>query len=70
MDIAKAVRDAAKTKGLSQADICRATGMSDSYMSQLFNGRIPDPKASSVYKIAHALNMTVDELLELAEIAQ
>jgi len=68
MDIAKAVRDVAKEQELTQAEICKKTGMTSSYISQLFNGRIPDPKASNIYKIAHALNMTVDELLERAEI--
>lgn len=68
MDIAKAIRQRAKECDMTQADICKVTGISDSYMSLMFNGKIADPKASNIYKIAHALNMTVDELLERAEI--
>lgn len=68
MDIAKAIRDRAEELNVSQADLCRATGMSRAYMSQLFSGKIPDPKASNVYKIAHALGLSVDDLLERSHV--
>lgn len=41
--------------------------MSDAHVSQIFSGKIRDPKASVIYKIAHAVGITVDELIEIAE---
>ena len=66
MDIARAIRESAAKRNMTQADICRKTDISDSYMSLLFNGKIADPKASTVYRISHALEMSVDELINLA----
>lgn len=66
MNIAIAVRTVAQAKDMTQADICKASGLSDSYMSQLFSGKIPDPKTSTIYKVCTALGVTVDYLLELA----
>lgn len=68
MDIAKALRDALDEKHMTQADLRKQTGMSSAYISMLLNGKIPDPKASNMYKIAHALDMTVDELLERSDV--
>lgn len=67
MQLARALNEVAASKGMRQADICRATGLADAHVSQIFSGKIKDPKASIVYKIAHAMGVTVDEVLELAD---
>lgn len=67
MQLSKALKTIAASKGIKQADICRSTGMSDAHISQIFSGKIRDPKASVIYKIAHSMDVTVDELIELAE---
>lgn len=67
MQLSRALKEIAEEKGIKQADICRATGLSDAHISQMFSGKIKDPKASIIYKVAHALGVTVDELIELSE---
>lgn len=67
MQLSTALKEIAASKGIKQADICRATGLSDAHVSQIFSGKIRDPKASVIYKIAHAVGITVDELIEIAE---
>lgn len=67
MQLSRALNDYLADKGLKQADVCRASGLSDAHVSQIFSGKIKDPKASIVYKIAKAMGITVDELVERAE---
>ena len=67
MQLSRALNDYLSELGVKPADICRASGLSDAHVSQIFSGKIKDPKASSVYKIAHAMGITVDELLERSE---
>lgn len=67
MELSRALNEIASRNGYRQADICKATGISDAHISQIFSGKIKDPKASIVYKIAHAMNSTVDEIVELAQ---
>lgn len=67
MQLSRALKTIAASKGIKQADICRSTGLSDAHISQIFSGKIRDPKASVIYKISHAMGVTVDELLELAD---
>ncbi len=67
MQLSRALNDYLDELGLKQADICRASGMSDAHVSQIFSGKIKDPKASVVYKIARAMGVSVDELLDRAE---
>ena len=67
MQLDQALKTIAASKGIKQADICRSTGLSDAHISQIFSGKIRDPKASVVYKIAHAIGVTVDDLLTLAD---
>lgn len=67
MQLSRALIDYLGERSMKQADVCRASGLSDAHVSQIFSGKIKDPKASIVYKIAHAMGITVDELLERAE---
>lgn len=66
MNIGTACKLIAKSKRISAAEISRNTGISQSYLSMLFNGRIDDPQVKRLYLIAHELGMTVDDLVTYA----
>ena len=65
MTFAEALRAAMADKGLKQADICQATGLSDAYVSMLVNGKIEDPKWSKAELVITALGMSLDEFSQL-----
>ena len=65
MTFAEALRAAMKQKDLKQVDICRATGLSDAYVSMLVGGKIDDPKWSKAVIIIQALGLTLDEFSQL-----
>ena len=67
MNIGLACKQIAKQKRISAAEISRNTGIGQSYLSMLFNGKIEDPQVKKLYLIAHELGMTVDELIEFAD---
>jgi transcriptional regulator with XRE-family HTH domain len=67
MNIGVACKRIAKEKRISAAEISRTTGISQSYLSMLFNGKIDDPQVKRLYLIAHVLDMTVDELVVYSE---
>ena len=50
-------------KGMSQGDICRATGMDRGYISRVESG-FKNPTVSNLEKIAKALGVAPDELLK------
>lgn len=57
------LRKIREAKGISQADICRITGMDRGYISRVENGT-RNPTISNLEKIAKALGVTPDELLK------
>lgn len=63
------LRELAQRAGKTQAQVCRETGLSSSYVSQLFGGRVEDPMASRLYLVAHALGATVDDVIAMVEAA-
>lgn len=67
MQLSRALNDYLEGLDMKQADVCRASGMSDAHVSQIFSGKIKAPKASVIYKIAHAMGISVDALLDRAE---
>ena len=67
MQLSRALNDYLEELDMKQADVCRASGMSDAHVSQIFSGKIKDPKASVIYKIVHAMGISVDALLDRAE---
>jgi len=50
-------------KGMSQGDICRASGMDRGYISRVESGQ-KNPTISNLEKIAKALKISPDELLK------
>lgn len=67
MNIGTACKQIAKSKRISAAEISRNTGIAQSYLSMLFNGKIDDPQVRRIYLICRELGITVDELIEYAE---
>jgi len=66
MNIGTVCKLLAKERRISAAEISRNTGISESYLSMFFNGRIDDPQVKRVWLIAHELGMTVDEIITYA----
>lgn len=66
MNIGIACKQIAKSKRISAAEISRETGIGQSYLSMLFNGRIEDPQIKRIYLISHALGMSIDEVVSYA----
>jgi len=66
MNIGTACKLIAKEKRISAAEISRNTGIGQSYLSMLFNGKIDDPQVKRLFLIAHELDMTVDDLVRYA----
>ncbi len=67
MNIGSACKIIAKNKRISAAEISRNTGIAQSYLSMLFNGKIDDPQVRRIYLICRELGITVDELISYAE---
>ena len=51
-------------RGISQAQLAKAAGMSRSYLSQIEHGRYKSPSADIMYRIASALGTTIADILE------
>lgn len=66
MNIGCAIKEAMKEKGIKAAQLCRETGIAESYISMLKSSKIDDPQLSKVYAIATALGMTIDDLVKRA----
>ncbi|MBV9455596.1 MAG: helix-turn-helix transcriptional regulator [Rubrobacter sp.] len=64
MDIGERIREARKTRGLTQEEVARRAGMSLKGMAYIERGHIEDPHFSSLSNIAHALGMSIGELME------
>lgn len=51
-------------RGLSQYGLAKAAGLSHGHVVMLLQGRRPNPSIATVHKIAKALDVPVEELLE------
>ena len=63
MELRDRIRDARKTRGMSQEALARGAGVSLSLINQIERGVIADPHYSTLAGIADALGMSVGELL-------
>ena len=61
-DLSRRIDEAMRMRGMSQADLCRATKMGSSKISYLLQGKTTDPRISTLVKIADALNISLDYL--------
>jgi transcriptional regulator with XRE-family HTH domain len=64
MALGDRLQQARKARGLTQQALAMATGLSVSVVHQVEYGRIADPRASTLYKLAKALGTTVEALME------
>ena len=56
------IRNVRKKKNLSLYRLMKITGLSYSYLSELENNKVFNPTLSTMYKIANALEVKVDDL--------
>jgi transcriptional regulator with XRE-family HTH domain len=56
----KALRE---SKGMTQQDLAHAADLSMSIISQIEQGKRPDPRVSTLRGIANALQVTLDDLV-------
>lgn len=68
MDVGRALKAIAESKGISQSDICRVTDISDAYISMLFNSKTTNPRFDRLISIADALDVSLDDIRHLAEL--
>ncbi len=64
MELRDRIRDARKTRGMSQEALARGAGVSLSLINQIERGVITDPHYSTLAGIADALGMPIGKLLE------
>lgn len=62
------VRVAREALGWSQAQLARAAGLVTSHVSDIESGRIKQPAASVLYRIALALGMTMESLMGVQDL--
>jgi transcriptional regulator with XRE-family HTH domain len=62
------IRRARMYRGMTQAALARAIGMSTQSMNMIETGNTPDPGASRVRDIARVLRVSTDFLLGLTDI--
>lgn len=62
MEIKDRVTQMMRSKGLTQADLRRITGLGSSQISYIIQGRTTDPRLSTAMKIADALDVSLDWL--------
>ena len=61
--LAENMRKIRTRKKMSQGDICRALGVDRAYISNIESGK-QNPTLSTIEKIAKALGVKIDELLQ------
>lgn len=57
-----------RAKGVSQEELAKRTGLSVATVSKLEEGRIADPRVSTIVKLALGLSCRVDDLLTWASL--
>lgn len=56
------IQNALDVRGMTQADLARATGLSTGLIAQIVSGRTKDPRFSNVVKIARSLDVSLEYL--------
>lgn len=60
--LAERIQYAMDKRGMTQADLARATGIGTSNIAHIVTGKTQDPRVSNVLKIARALGVSLDYL--------
>lgn len=58
--LSERIQNALDVRGMTQADLARATGLSTGLIAQIVSGRTKDPRFSNVVKIARALDVSLE----------
>lgn len=56
------IQNALDVRGMTQADLARATGLSTGLIAQIVSGSTKDPRFSNVVRIARALDVSLEYL--------
>ena len=57
------IKDLMKEKNMSINRLSKETGISDSLLGKILNGKVENPRIQTVKQIAKALNVTIDEIV-------
>lgn len=57
------IKDLMKEKNMSMYRLSKETGISDSLLGKILNGKVENPRIQTVKQIAKALNVTIDEIV-------
>lgn len=57
------IKDLMKEKNMSIYRLSKETGISDSLLGKILNGKVENPRIQTVKQIAKALNVTIDEIV-------
>lgn len=61
----KKIKDLMKEKNMSIYRLSKETGISDSLLGKILNGKVENPRIQTVKQIAKALNVTIDEIVNM-----
>ena len=57
------IKDLMKEKNMSIYRLSKETGISDSLLGKILNGKVENPRIQTVKQIAKALDVTIDEIV-------
>lgn len=57
------IKDLMKEKNMSIYRLSKETGISDSLLGKILNGKVENPRIQTVKQISKALNVTIDEIV-------
>lgn len=60
------IRELRQEKGWSQSELARRAGIKQGVLSYIESGRTPHPRIDTLMAIAKALEVPIDELLEVS----
>lgn len=59
------IKNLMKEKNMSIYRLSKETGISDSLLGKILNGKVENPRIQTVKQIAKALNVTIDEIANM-----
>ncbi len=58
------IKEKCAEQGITISDLARKTGMQNENIHKIISGRNPNPTIKTIFKMANALNCTIDEFVE------
>lgn len=59
------IKDLMKEKNMSIYRLSKETGISDSLLGKILNGKVENPRIQTVKQIAKALNVAINEIVNM-----